>query len=234
MKNKNSVQEGKPDYYGHRDRLREKFISAGGAALHDYELLELLLFYAIPRKDVKAIAKRLIARFGSIRKVFSAGHEELLAVEGVTVNMAALVAVGRELCGRFLEEKTLDGEIMSSPEIVANFARAKLAHLKDEVLMAVYVNSKNRVCGYDFISEGTVDCAVVYPRKIVKKAIERNASGIIISHNHPSGECEPSADDISLTRKVKDAAGTVDIRVLDHVIVGTAGHYSFVEKGMAI
>ncbi len=227
---KTSAKEDTPDYLGHRDRLRKTFCEAGADALNDYELLELLLFHSIPRKDVKSEAKRLIGHFGGINKVLQADIESLCAVEGISDRSALLIALAREIGTKCLEKKALDTEKLGSPELVAEFARAKLAHSRDEILMAVFLNAKNRVCGYDFISEGTTDCAVVYPKKIVRKALEKNACGIILAHNHPSGECEPSNDDISLTRKVKSAAETVDIKVLDHIIVGVSGYYSLVEK----
>lgn len=226
------IEKAIPHYVGHRNRLRKRFMSGGAKSLLDYELLELLLFYSIPRKDVKKIAKELLDRFDTLSGVFSASPSELSKIKGVSESTAILVSLVRELMICISEDKALRGDVLSSPELVAKFARAKIGHLKQEVLLSIFLNAKNRICGYETISEGTTDCAVVYPRKIVKLALEKNACGIIISHNHPSGECEPSSDDISLTRKVQEAAKAVDLKVLDHVIVGKSGYYSFVEKGI--
>ncbi len=227
------MDEEKPDYIEHRKRLRGKFLRAGGAALNDYELLELLLTYAIPRKDVKGVAKELLKRFKCMAGVLNASVEELKQIDGVGESSAVLFQLVRELYSKWSHEKLTPEDLFSSPAKAAEFAKSKLAHLKDEAMLAIYVNSKNRICGFARISEGTIDHAVVYPRKIVKLAFEHNASGIILAHNHPSGECQPSSDDILLTENVKKAAIPLDLRVLDHIIVGSSGYFSFVENSVA-
>ncbi len=229
---KDPAQDAVPHYRGHRDRLRKRFVSSGDS-MENYELLELLLFHSIPRRDVKELSKKILDHFGSLSKLMSASYDQLLAVRGISANSAVLILLVREMMARYYGDTALEGDVLSEPGLVAKFARAKLAHLGHEVLMAIFVNAKNRVCGFETISEGTTDYAVVYPKKIVRRAIERNACGIIISHNHPSGDCDPSQDDISLTRKTHDAAKLVDLRLLDHVIVGKSGYFSFVEKGIS-
>ena len=131
-----------------------------------------------------------------------------------------------------LEERIYDKDILSSPQSVYDFSRVKLSHLENEVFMVIYLNTKNHVQGHEIIDEGTVDSAIVYPRKIVKSVIERKASSVILVHNHPSGICEPSNDDIRLTSAVKDSLKPVDVKVLDHVISGKAGYFSFREKNL--
>ena len=221
-----------PHYKGHRNRLRNSFTQTDGEGLQDYELLELLLFYSIPRKDVKEIAKNLLTEFKTLQGVLTAKFPDLCKLKGINRNSAVLIMLSRVLCMKYFMEKALEGEVLNSPDIVANFARAKIGNREDEAMMAVYLNAKNKVCGFDIISEGTVNYAIVYPRKIVKRALEKNACSIIIAHNHPSGNCEPSSEDIKLTKAVKDAAKVMDIKVHDHLIVGAGGYFSFVERNI--
>ena len=226
------VSDKSPHYYGHRTRLREKFSSYGSESLHDYELLELLLTYAIPRKDVKEEAKSLISRFKSVSGVLGASVNELCKVEGISSNSAVLINLCRELAAKSLEEKIFNKDVLASPQSVYDFSKAKLSHLENEVFMVIYLNTKNHVQGHEIIDEGTVDTAIVYPRKIVKSVIEKKASSVILIHNHPSGVCEPSNDDIRLTSAVKDSLKTVDVKVLDHIISGKSGYFSFREKNL--
>ncbi len=217
---------------GHRDRLRGKFLKAGLEGLHDYERLELLLTYAISRRDVKPIAKSLLAKFKTLSGVMDAGVEELCQVEGVAESSAALIKLVKGLCGEYLSEKMERKDVLSSPESVRNFLKMRLSGLKDEAFVAIYLNTKNHVIATELMNEGTVDHAVVYPRNLVKRALERNASGLILVHNHPSGVSKPSRDDIELTGAVKEAAGTLGIKVLDHIVVAKDGCFSFVDNGM--
>ncbi len=222
----------KKDYEGHRERLRMRFLNGGLIALSDYELLELLLSYSILRRDVKPLAKALLKKFSSLSILFSANIADISSVDGIGENSAALIKLIYACHVKYFEEKMLNSDPVSSPEDVINFSRIHLAGRSDENLMTVFVNSKNKVTGYEIISEGTVDIAVVYPRKIIKKALEKNANGVILVHNHPSGDPEPSGEDINLTRSVKDAAKSMDIRMLDHIIVGKNGYISFLDKGI--
>jgi len=217
---------------GHRERLRKKFISAGVSGLHDYELLELLLTYAIPLKDVKPIAKNLLAHFGDLASVIDASPEELACSKGIGMNSAILISLIKNFCCEYLAMKMKNKDSLSSPDTVINFARMKMAGLKAEGFMVVYLNTKNHVNDYEIINEGTVDHAVIYPRNIIKRALAHDATGIIMVHNHPSGICEPSHSDIKITGAIKEAAKTVNIRVIDHIIVGKSGYFSFVEAGI--
>ncbi|RKY64161.1 MAG: hypothetical protein DRP99_02640 [Candidatus Latescibacterota bacterium] len=224
----------KPHYIGHRRRLRERFRRAGAEGLHDYELLELLLTYAIPRKDVKPIAKDLIQRFGGLSGVLDAGWKELEEVPGMGPTSATLIRLVKELCGVYLAERMKHRDLLSSPQAAVDFARVKLAGLPYEAFMVIYLNTKNEVIDYEIVHEGTVDKAIIYPRRIVESALAHHAAGLILVHNHPSGHAEPSEEDKRLTRTIVEATRTMDIRVVDHIIVGKDGYFSFVEERISI
>lgn len=223
----------KPHYLEHRKRLRDRFQKAGVDGLNDYELLELLLTYALARKDVKPIAKDLVKRFGSVSGVLDAERKELEQVEGMGSISATLIRLVKELCGAYLGEGIKrKKDVLSSPRSVADFARLKLAGLSHEAFMVIYLNVKNEVLHYENLQEGTVDHVVVYPRRIIEAALSHHASGLILVHNHPSGNTDPSEEDKQLTRQIIKAAGTLDIKVLDHIIVGKGGYFSFMENNL--
>lgn len=220
----------KPHYLGHRERLRERFRKSGSEGFHDYELLELLLTYGIPRRDVKPIAKALIKRFGSFSGVLDASEKELLEVAGMGSISSILIRLVKELCWVYLEEKMRGRDVLSSPQAVVNFVRMRLSGLPYEAFMVIYLNTKNEVLHYEIIQEGTIDQAVIFPRRIIEGALAQHASGLILVHNHPSGHYSPSEDDKTLTRSIIGAAKTLDLRVLDHIVVGKDGHFSFMEN----
>jgi len=222
----------RPHYLGHRERLREKFQKAGTEGLHDYELLELLLTYAIPRKDVKPLAKKLIEQFGSLSGVLDAQQRELEDDAGLSSTTATLIRLVKELCGAYLAEKMKHKDVLSSPQAVVDFARVKLAGLPHEAFMVIYLNTKNEVIEHEIIHEGTVDRAVIYPRRIIESALTHHAAGLILVHNHPSGHPEPSEEDKRLTRAIAEAARPIDVRVVDHIIVGKDGYCSFREDNL--
>ncbi len=222
--------EEKPDYLGHRERLRDRFQKAGADGLKDYELLELLLTYAIPRKDVKPYAKALIKRFGSLGGILDASQREIEEVEKIGPISSTLIHLIKEICGEYLAEKMKGKEALSSPQAVLDFARMKLSGLPHEAFMVIFLNSKNRVLDYEILQEGTLDRTVIYPRRLLESALAHKAAGIIFVHNHPSGDAQPSPEDKNLTRSLMEAARTIDLRVLDHLIVGQEGYCSFVES----
>ena len=222
--------EDKPGYLGHRKRLRERFLKNGIEGMHDYEILEFLLTYAIPRKDVKPYAKDLIKRFGSLSGVLDAGQKELEEVVKIGPISAALIRLVKGVCVAYLAEKMKNKEVLSSPQAVLDFARVRLAGLPHEAFLVIFLNAKNRVLDYKIIQEGTVDRAVIYPRRIVEEALAYHAASIIFVHNHPSGDSQPSPEDKQLTLSLMEAARTIDLRVLDHIIVGKEGYFSFVEN----
>ena len=222
----------KPHYLEHRKRLRERFRKVGPAGFQPYELLELLLTYGIPRKDVKPLAKTLIDRFGSLASVLDAPVEELEAVPGMGPVSATLLRLAKELGGVYLAEGLARKEVLSSPRAVVDFARMTLVGLAHEAVMVIYLDNKNRVTDHEVVQEGTVNRAIVYPRRIIEAALRHHASGLILVHNHPSGLPQPSEEDRQITRAIAEACRTMDIRVLDHIVVGKAGYVSFTEEGL--
>lgn len=218
--------EQKPDYLGHFERLRERFVMSP-EGFHDYELLELLLTHLSRGRNVKPAAKALIKRFGSIAGVLDASKDQLEDVPGIKDKSAILILLVKKLFEAYAADQIKRRDVLSSPEAVIDFARIKLAGLPHEAFMVIYLNVKNHVISHDVINEGTVDHAVVYPRRVVESALAHHAVSLILVHNHPSGDTSPSSEDKALTRSISDAARTVDIRVVDHVIVGKSGHFSF-------
>ena len=200
--------------------------------MHDYELLELLLTFSIPRRDVKPVAKKLISEFGGLPGVLDADRKKLEGLSGVGSMSATLIGLVKELYGTYLAENMKKGDLLSSPEAVLKFARVRLSGMTNEAFMVIYLNVKNEVIDYMLLHEGTVDNVAVYPRRIIESALSRNSAGIILVHNHPSGNPNPSGEDKALTAEIADAAKTLDIRVLDHIIVGKNGYFSFMENGL--
>ncbi len=221
-----------PHYVNHRKRLRERFRKSGADGMHDYELLELLLTFSIPRRDVKPVAKKLISEFGGLSGVLDADQKKLEGLSGVGSMSAALIRLVKEIYNTYLAENMKRGDVLSSPETVLKFVRVRLSGMTNEAFMVIYMNVKNEVIDYSILHEGTVDNVAVYPRRIIESALSRNASGVILVHNHPSGNPAPSREDKALTRDIADAAITLDIRVLDHIIVGKDGYFSFMENDL--
>jgi DNA repair protein RadC len=220
----------KPGYLEHRKRLRGRFRKGGAEGMQDYELLELLLTYAVPRRDVKPYAKELMARFGGLSGVLDAAPKDLEEILHIGPVSSTLIVLVKKLCEEYLAEKMKSRDSLSSPQAVLDFARLKMAGLPHEAFMVIFLNTKNKVLDSKVIQEGTVDRAVIYPRRIVEEAISRHAASLILVHNHPSGHSDPSPEDRDLTRSIVEAARTIDLRVLDHVIVGKEGYFSFMEN----
>lgn len=223
----------KPHYAGHRKRLRERFRKTGLDGFHDYEALELLLSYAIPRKDVKPVAKALIRRFGGLRGVLDAPHEELVTVEGIKDNAATFLRAVKAAAGLYLREglRGVKVERISSAGALLGYLRAAMGGLRDEHFRALFLNSQNELIADEVIQEGTVNQSVVYPRKVMERALLHKASAIIFVHNHPTGRCRPSAEDRAITAELSRLARGMGMAVHDHVIICRDGHYSFLERG---
>ena len=205
--------------YGHRGRLRERLLKAGRQGFADYELLELLLTYAIPRKDTKPIAKGLLKRFGSFAAVFDQPKERLQEVEGVGPQTSTFLFAIREFMVRYLEQEVEYAKAIASPEDIAEFVRTHLGSTPRECLMILYLNDANRLAYHVIVSEGTVDRAPFYPREILKTAFLRDATGLIMVHNHPSGDPIPSENDHIITSRLEKLAAEFEIEVHDHLIV---------------
>ncbi|HJO92849.1 MAG TPA: DNA repair protein RadC [Victivallales bacterium] len=219
-------------YIGHRQRLRERFIVGGYKAFQQYELLELLLTYSIQRRDVKPVAKILVQKFGSISKVFDAEYNELKNITGIGDSSAILINLFKGLSIEYHVDKVKEMKQLSSPGNVYSFLDSLISGSRDEKFVSLYLNTKNKLIDYEISSEGVADHAVVYPRKIIRKALELNATSLIIAHNHPSGEIAPSKEDISLTESIKSVCSTMDISLVDHLIIGDGSYYSFCKNNM--
>lgn len=221
-----------PDYLKHRERLKGKFAASGIAALHDYEVLELLLFYANPRKNVKPIAKLLLTQFGSLKGVMDADIGELAKIKGIRTHTALLITLVKEIGALYLKERATEKIQISCTSELLNYCKMALGGLRDERFDIIYLNTQNRVIDMETIQEGIVNQAVVYPRKVLEKALARKASAIILVHNHPSGHVKPSDADIKLTKLIQETAKILDIIVHDHIIIGENRAFSFREEGI--
>ncbi len=222
----------KSDNHGHRERLRERFCQVGIGGLHDYEMFELLLSFVIPRRDLKPLGKALIKKFKTPSGVLSASLDELTAVRGIGEHSAILISLVNELCVEALAEKIFNHDVLSSPSAVRDFCRMKLGGNKREAFMVIFLNPKNHVICYQVLQLGTVDHATIYPREIATAALRHLATGIILIHNHPSGECTPSQADLKITESVVEAAKAIEVKVLDHLIVSRSNYLSFSEKSL--
>lgn len=205
--------------HGHRGRLRKRLLKGGRRAFADYELLELLLTYVIPRKDTKPIAKRLLKRFGSFAAVFGQPREQLLKIDGVGPQTCTFLFAIREFMVRYLEQEIEYTKEISSPEDIAEFVKIHLGKAPRECLMILYLNDANRLVYHGTITEGTVDRAPFYPREILKTAFLKDATGLIMVHNHPSGDPIPSENDHNITKQMEKLASEFNIKVHDHLIV---------------
>ena len=221
-----------PHHIGHRERLKERYEKAGMEALQDYEILELLLFYAIPQGDVKARAKDLLKRFGSLKGVLDADLKALREVSGIGPHSSLFFRVVRDVRTLYLRQGAEVKEQISSTKELIDYCLASMGGLKDEHFAVIYLNARNRIIQVETIQEGIVNQAVVYPRKVLEKALKHKASAIILVHNHPSGHVRPSDADIRLTRVLQDTARVMDIVLHDHLIVGENRFFSFREEGI--
>jgi DNA repair protein RadC len=226
------MTEEKPDYHGHRKRLRERFLEGGPDALPDYELLELILFQAQPRGDMKPAAKRLIQRFGSLMGVVTASPAALQEVKGVgEASVFALKAI-QAAAVRLARQQVMNQPVMSSWDKVLDYCRASMAHSEIEQFRLLFLDSKNKLIADEVQQAGTVNHTPVYPREVVKRALELSATAIIMVHNHPSGDPSPSKADVEMTRQVADAAAKLGITVHDHIVIARSGHASL--RGMGL
>jgi DNA repair protein RadC len=236
MAKRNQVSEGMlppvdpPHYEGHRERLRSRFLEAGAEALSDYELLELLLFAGIPRRDVKPLAKTLLAKFGTFADVISAPSERLseFLSEGAIAQLKTVEAAALRLS----RTRIIGKPALSSWSALLDYCHAAMARSETEEFRVLFLDRKNVLIADEVQSHGTVDHAPVYPREIVKRALALNASALILVHNHPSGDPEPSRADIAMTREIVAAAAALKIQVHDHLVIGRAGHASFKSLGL--
>ena len=221
-----------PHYLGHRRRLRERFVKNGLDGFAEHEVIELLLTFAIPRSDVKQPAKRLLAQFGGLRAVLDAPLDELTAVRGVGPVAATGLHVVRAAATAYLRQ-TAEGRALLEPRDLIDFWRMRFGGLRHEAFAVGYLDTGYRLLpnGVEIVQQGTVDRAVVYPREVVAGALKREAAALVLAHNHPHGDVEPSESDRRLTEAIVAAARTVDVRVVDHVVVSAAAAFSFRAMG---
>jgi len=212
--------------------MRKKYLSSGIEAFHAYEAVELLLTFAIPRRDVKPLAKELLRRCGSLRGVIEADRTDLLAVRGLGDSAAVLIGLVGDLCGMCLKEKAKEKIQISCTRELLDYCRCTMGGLKEEQFRIIYLDTRNRMMDVDILEKGIVNQAVVYPRKVIEHALKRKAAAVILVHNHPSGHVVPSEADIRLTRTIEEAARVLDILIHDHLIVGEEKVFSFREEGM--
>lgn len=227
-----AAKKEKPHYSGHRQRLRERFLSNGPSALADYELMEMLLFSAHPRGDVKPLAKAIIAQFGSFSRALHAEPQELMKVEGVGESAVAALKIAKAAAERMLKEEVAERTVVNSWTQLLDYCRLHIGHNKHEEFHVLFLNHKLELLADERQQKGTVDHTPVYPREVVKRALELGASSMILVHNHPSGDVNPSKADIDITRQIIAAARPLGIEVHDHVIVGAKKYFSFKSKGI--
>lgn len=218
--------------YGHRSRLRERFLTSGQASLADYEMLELVLFRAIPQRDVKPVAKRLLETFGDFNAVVSASAARLSGIPGVGPAVVCELKVVEAAAHRLARSRVMNKHVLSSWSSLMAYCKTKMAHSETEQFRILFLDRKNILMADEEQARGTVDHVPVYPREVVKRALELNASAIILVHNHPSGDPTPSRADIDMTRQIEQAAQAVGIVLHDHVIVGKQEDTSFRSQGL--
>ncbi|SFH01801.1 RadC family protein [Methylobacterium gossipiicola] len=224
--------ETEPHYLGHRDRLRARFAQGGADALPDYELLELALFRAIPRRDVKPLAKALIRRFGSFAEVISAEPARLAEIEGIGAAVIADLKLMEAAGQRLARGAIADRPLLSSWSAVLDYCRATMAFAAREQFRVLFLDRRNHLIADEIQGRGTVDHTPVYPREVARRALELSATAIILAHNHPSGDPTPSAADIRMTREIVGVLDPLGVVVHDHVILGREGHASL--KGLKL
>ncbi len=223
--------DDKPDYLGHRQRLRERFLSGDSGSLQDYELLELLLAQAQKRIDTKPIAKALIKRFGGFAGVMAAAPDQLQEVDGVGPAATVIIRVVQACALRMAQQEVIKREVIGSWKKLLDYLRMAMAEQKTEQFRLLFLDNKNALIADEEQQRGTVNHTPVYPREVVKRALELGASAIILVHNHPSGDPTPSQDDIAMTKEVAAAADKLGISVHDHIIIGRKGHASLRSLG---
>jgi DNA repair protein RadC len=217
---------------GHRERLRARFLKGGADAMPDYELLELTLFAALPRRDTKPLAKALLARFGSFAEVIAAPRARLMEVKGVGESVVHHLKIVEAAAQRLAKTRVIGRPALSSWSALLDYCTTAMARCESEEFRILFLDRKNVLIADEVQNRGTVDHTPVYPREIVKRALELSASAIILVHNHPSGDPTPSKADIMMTREIVAAAKALGLAVHDHLVIGRGGHASFKSLGL--
>lgn len=229
---RSSPKKDTPSHTGHRQRLRERFIQGGADALPDYELLEMILFRAIPRRDTKPLAKDLLKRFGGFNEVITAPMARLIEVPGVSEGVATELKLVQAASLRLAKSKVMGRPAISSWSSLVDYCTAAMAYETTEQFRILFLDRKNILIADEVQSRGTIDHTPVYTREVVKRALDLGASAIILVHNHPSGDPTPSRADVDMTKKIEDAAKPVGVALHDHLIIGKGNHTSLRQLGL--
>jgi DNA repair protein RadC len=223
----------RPHYWGHRARLRQRFLEGGHAVMPEYELLELVLFNAIDRIDVKPLAKALLATFGDLNGVIAASEHRVLKVPGATPRVYLQLKIAEALAHRMARARVIQRSVISSWDELLTYCRTVMAYRDTEQFRILFLDRKNVLIADEAQAKGTVDHVPVYPREVAKRALELNASAIILVHNHPSGDPTPSPDDLHLTAEALAAGRLLDIGLLDHLVIGHDAFVSLRDRGIS-
>jgi DNA repair protein RadC len=232
MRAKKDIQGPPKEDEGHRRRLREKFLKSGLDGFHDYEIVELLFTLGRPRKDCKAEAKEAIRRFKTLRGVLEARPDELEEIKGIGPHSVFGIKFMHAVARKFLEEKSLEKPVCNSSHEIYEYFKHSMRDLKKELIKVVYLDSQNHIVEIKDLPQGTVDSSFVYPREVIEGAIRCGAVSLVLVHNHPSGNPTPSSADKELTRNMVYAGAVMQIKVLDHIIIGDDRFYSFAGEGL--
>lgn len=216
----------------HRQRLRKKFMQAGLKGFHDYEIVELLLTLGHPRKDLKKEAKEAIRKFGSLRGVLKASPEELAEIKGIGPNNVFGLILARDLSRLYLSQLIEGKDYLKSSQAVVDYLKVNLRDRVKEVFMVVFLNGRNQIISSEKLFEGTLNTSAVYPREVVEQTLKKDAAAVVFVHNHPSGNSQPSQEDLQITEKLKTALNAIDVVVHDHIIIAGDTHFSFADHGL--
>lgn len=228
------MSEKLPDYIGHRQRLKERFKLGGGGDMADYEMLELLLTLAIPRKDTKPLAKALVKEFGSFAEVLFASDDKLMTFTGLKENTILVFRIVREAALRMTWQKlsATEAPVLTSYDAIIEYCRAASGYKDREEFRVIFLNAKNRIIGEEVQQRGSVNAVAIHPGEVMRSAVLKGATALILVHNHPSGDVTPSRADIEVTRKIAEALAAVEIRLIDHFIVSKSLFFSFNDHGL--
>lgn len=217
---------------GHRERLRDRLVAGGPDALLDHEIVELLLTLTLPRVDTKPLAKALLAEFGSVAGLFAADFASIGRVKGMGRRSAAAFKIVEAAALRLLRDRVMERPVLASWQALLDYLRADMAHRLNERVRVLHLDSRNRLVRDECMAEGSVDQASIHPREVIRRAIDLGSAAIILVHNHPSGDPQPSRADIELTRDIADAGRKLGLAVHDHIIIGASGHSSMRALGL--
>ena len=217
---------------GHRQRLRERFLNSGLQGFHDYEVIELLLTLGTPRSECKQVAKDALAKFGSLNAVLEADPIELQKIDGIGQSNVFGLKLTQTVARRYLADRVIGHDIITSSDEVLDYLKHNLKDKKQEIFSVIYLNGRNEIVGMEELFYGSLTTSVVYPREVVKMVLKQNAAAVILVHNHPSGNINPSEEDIKITKKLKDAVATIDVKVHDHLIIAGNNYYSFADNNL--